>query len=143
MSTVTAGPFVSPRSLPLMNPMHPSLDVINSAGNELIARQNISVSHTLRHELPLFSSMAASRRHPLLPAYKLIATGSFSSSRNCFPRRKDFLPARASAAGGSLLPLSPRRTQARLRPLLYQVSGHRQIYFRPRRPLQRKSTVCG
>jgi hypothetical protein len=32
----------------------------------------------------------------------------------------------------SLLPLSPRRTQVRLIPLLYQVSGHRQIYFRHR-----------
>ena len=40
---------------------------------------------------------------------------------------------RASAAGGSLLPLSPGRTQVRLRPLLYQVSGPRQICFRRRR----------
>jgi hypothetical protein len=45
---------------------------------------------------------------------------------------KRLSPRRASAAGGSLLPLSPRRTQVRLRPLLNQVSGHRQIYFRPR-----------
>jgi hypothetical protein len=32
----------------------------------------------------------------------------------------------------SLLPLSPRRTQVRLKPLLYQVSGYRQICFRHR-----------
>jgi hypothetical protein len=44
--------------------------------------------------------------------------------------RKDFLP--VEPAKRSLLPLSPRRTQVRLRPVLYQVSGHRQICFRPR-----------
>ena len=46
-----------------------------------------------------------------------------------FPGRKFFSP---SSPKRSLLPLSPRRTQVRLRPLLFQVSGHRQICFRPR-----------
>jgi len=59
-------------------------------------------------------------------------------------REKRLSPRRASAAGGSLLPLSPRRTQVRLTPLLYQVSGHRQIYFRPRGGLSSaRGTVCG
>ena len=49
-----------------------------------------------------------------------------------FLREKRLSPRRASAVGGSLLPLSPRRTQVRLRPLLLLVSGHRQRYFRPR-----------
>ena len=57
---------------------------------------------------------------------------------------KRLSPRRGSAAGGSLLPLSPRRTQVRLIPLLYQVSGHRlDVLPPPRRPLQRKSTVRG
>ncbi len=42
---------------------------------------------------------------------------------SCFGR-KDFLPVEPQS--GSLLPLSPRRTQVRLTPLLLLVSGHRQ-----------------
>jgi hypothetical protein len=42
-----------------------------------------------------------------------------------FCREKRLSPLRASAAGGSLLPPSPTRTQVRLSPLLYQVSGQR------------------
>jgi len=57
---------------------------------------------------------------------------SWPISSPTFSGEKRLSPRRASAADGSLLPLSPRRTQVRLRPLLNQVSGHRQIYFRPR-----------
>jgi hypothetical protein len=44
----------------------------------------------------------------------------------------------------SLLPLSPRRTQVRLIPLLFPcVWPSPEVLPPPRRPLQRKSTVCG
>src|ERR1700756_2933655 len=57
-------------------------------------------------------------------------TGSLNPSPNRVLREKRLSPRRAPKR--SLLPLSPRRTQVRLIPLLYQVSGHRQICFRPR-----------
>ena len=44
-------------------------------------------------------------------------------------RRKAFLPVEPQSGLSFLFLLG--RTQVRLRPLLYQVSGHRQIYFRP------------
>ncbi len=47
-----------------------------------------------------------------------------------FFRRKDFLPVEPQGGLSFLFLLG--RTQVRLKPLLYQVSGHRQIYFRPR-----------
>src|ERR1700746_2087202 len=43
----------------------------------------------------------------------------------------------------SLLPLSPRRTQVRLRPLLLLSVWLSPELAQPARPLQRKSTVCG
>src|SRR5580700_11833870 len=46
-------------------------------------------------------------------------------------REKRLSPRRASAAGGSLLPLSPRRTQVRLKPLLYQVSAIARVASAP------------
>ena len=47
-----------------------------------------------------------------------LGTGSFSSLLNSFLREKRLSPRRASAAGGSLLHLSPRRTRVCLIPLL-------------------------
>ena len=57
---------------------------------------------------------------------------SSSADETEYLGEKRLSPRRASTAGGSLLPLSPRRTPVRLKPLLYQVSGHRQICFRHR-----------
>jgi len=54
--------------------------------------------------------------------------------------RKDFLP--VEPAERSLLPLSSRRTQVRLKPLL-SLPGLRQIHSEPTVGLRRKSAVCG
>src|SRR6202008_4665154 len=50
--------------------------------------------------------------------------------RNSFSGRKDFLPVEPQSGLSFLFLLG--RTQVRLIPLLYQVSGHRQICFRHR-----------
>jgi hypothetical protein len=55
---------------------------------------------------------------------------SWPISSPTLSREKRLSPRRAPKR--SLLPLSPRRTQVRLTPLLLLVSGHRQICFRPR-----------
>jgi hypothetical protein len=60
-----------------------------------------------------------------------------------FSGRKDFLLVEPQKKR-SLLPLSPRRTQFRLRPLLFpSVWPSPDVLPPPRRPFQRKSTVCG
>jgi hypothetical protein len=62
---------------------------------------------------------------------------------SCFGR-KVFLPVEPPPQADLSFLFLLGRTQVRLIPLLYQVSGHCQIYFRPRGGLgKRKSTVCG
>jgi hypothetical protein len=49
-----------------------------------------------------------------------------------FLGRKDFLPVEPPPQADLSFLFLLGRTQVRLIPLLYQVSGHRQMYFRPR-----------
>src|ERR1700731_1040518 len=63
----------------------------------------------------------------------MIARCSLVREKRLSPRR---------APGASLLPLSPKRTQVRLKSLLI-LSGSRQIHSEPTDVLRGKSAVCG